>query len=156
MSPKHAEFERFAPTSPSAVATQNAKEIRSEVPSSPSLSDRELIKLFSPVSTIMYDQEPYDVFSQCVNKLYKMLWLPKKSIEYRTLTTTPSALLRKKKFFGSFFASPQLLLIERLVSPGEGGEVRAKPHQGYGYTVIIQRGQPLADFSIFTRGESLI
>lgn len=122
MAYNHSRMEQFALTSPPNLAAESAEQMCHEVPISPTLSDKDPrppTSSSSPStssynSTIKYDQEPYDVFSQRVGKLCQILWPPGKSIKYRILKSKAAIILRRYKFFGSLTPSLRFPLIERL------------------------------------------
>lgn len=123
MASSHTIIEGFALTSPLALAAWNAEEMSSKIPASPTLSDKSSVRsVFSSssssgrsyTSTIKYDQEPYDLFSQRVEKLCQQLWPPETSIKHRILKSNAAARLRTNRFIGSLVPSLPNILIERL------------------------------------------
>ena len=96
-----------------ATAAQNMEEMRDEIPDSPTLSSS-TSSYRSYTSTIRHSQEPFDVFSQRVNKLCDMLWPSENSIRHRFLKSEIAARLRTNRFFGFIVPSLQRPLIERL------------------------------------------
>ena len=62
----------------------------------------------------MYSQEPYELFSQRVEKLCQFLWPYPKSINNRFSNSQVAVHLRANKFLCRFVPSPQIPFIERL------------------------------------------
>lgn len=114
--------DQFTPATPPNLEVQSV-EMGRELPTSPNVSDEDQAQpctssssssTGSYTSTIKYDQEPYDLFAQRVDKLCQILWPQQRSIKYRFLESKIAIALRANNSFRSLIPLLQPPLMKRL------------------------------------------